>query len=97
MVYKRKTKKDWIPPTDAGRVEKNRAPKLNILIRNLTQMVAMVERRRWADQGLGSQEDLEEAEKWVKSQEEYKVLSAEDLEGAKEWLLQGGMKPQHLW
>ena len=113
MVYKRKTKKDWIPPTDPGRVVKNRAPKLNILIKNLTQMVAMVEevwelkdelrkeaeaeRRRWADQGRGSQEDLEEAEKWVKSQEEYKVLSAEDLEGAKEWLLQGGMKPRHLW
>ena len=81
-------------------MEKNRGPKLNILIKNLIQMVDMVEyvwelkdelrkeaeaeRQRWADQGLGSQEDLEEGEKWVKSQEEYKVLSAQDLEGAKQ-------------
>ena len=114
MVYKRKAKKDWIPPTGAGRVVKNMAPKLDfILIKSLTQMVTMVEevwelkdelrkeaeaeRRRWAEQGRGSQEDLEEAEEFVKSQEEYKVLTAGDMEGAKEWLLQGGMRPRHLW
>ena len=101
MVYKKKAKKDRIPPAGAGRVVKNKAPKLDfILIKSMTQMVAMVEevwelkdelrkeaeaeRRRWAEQGRGSQE-------------EYMVLSAEDLEGAKEWLLQGGMRPRHLW
>ena len=56
-------------------------PQADILIKNLIQMVDMVEyvwelkdelreeaeaeRQRWADQGLGRQEDLEEAEKWV--------------------------------
>ena len=84
-----------------------------ILIKSLTQLVTMVEevwelkdelqkeaeaeRQRWAEQGRGSKEDLDEAEDFVKNQEELKVLTTEDMEGTKEWLRQqGGMRSRHL-
>ena len=117
MVYRKKAKKGWIPPTGAGRGVKNMTPKLDfILIKSLTQLVSMVEevwelkdelqkeaeaeRQRWAEQGRGSKEDLEEAEDFVKNQEEFKALTAGDMERAKEWQewlqQQGGMGSRHL-
>ena len=61
------------------------------------QKEAEAERQRWAEQGRGSKEDFEEAEDFLKKQEEFKVLTTGDMEGAKEWLQQqGGMRAQHL-
>ena len=39
---------------------------------------------------------LRRRKRWLRSREECGVLSAQDLEGAGQWLLQGGMEPQHL-
>ena len=84
-----------------------------ILIKSYAQLLAMVEdlweledelqkkaeaeRQLWAEQGRGSKEDLEEAEDFVKKQEEFKVLTTGDMDGAKEWLQQQGcMRFRHL-
>ena len=77
-----------------------------ILINSYAHLLAMVEelwvledelqkksedeRQLWAKQGRGSKEDLEDAEHFVKKQEEFKVLTTGDMDGAKEWLQQQG-------
>ena len=109
MVYRRRAKRSgsWVPPTGAGRLVKEMAPRLDgILINSYAQLLAMVEelweledelqkeseaeRQLWAKQGRGSKEDLEDAEDFVKKQEEFKVLTTGDIDGAKEWLQQQG-------
>ena len=61
------------------------------------QKESEAERLLLVKQGRGSKEDLEDAEAFVKDQEEFKILTTGDIDGAKEWLQQqGSMRFRYL-